>query len=81
VNELRSRLVKERTSRNLTQKQVAEILGISEIHVRKIEKGDRNPGLELMLKFEHLYKVRDRLLFPDLFSVSFDTKSIKVKTS
>lgn len=75
---MRKRLVDERLKRNLTQKQVAEILDISEVYVRKIEKGLRNPGRETMLKFETLYGVQDRKLFPDLFQVLFDTKCIKV---
>jgi putative transcriptional regulator len=78
VINLRKRLVDERLKRKLTQKQVAEILDISEVYVRKIEKGLRNPGRETMLKFEKLYGVQDRKLFPDLFQVSIDTKCIKV---
>lgn len=74
---MRCRLVQERNSRGWTQKQVAEMLGVSEVHVRKIEKGHRNPGRETMLKFEKIYSTRDRVLFPELFQVSIDTKSIK----
>jgi len=77
---LRERLVKERRSKGLTQKQVAEIIGISEVYVRKIEKGLRNPGRETMLKFEILYKTPAKKLFPDLFRVSIDTKCIKEKS-
>ncbi len=55
---------------------MAERLGISEVYVRKIENGARNPGRETMLKFEKLYAVSDRELFPDLFQVIFDTKCI-----
>ncbi len=73
---IRKRLVQERNKRNWTQKQVAEVLGISEVYVRKIEKGDANPGRETMLKFEKLYEVSDRTLFPDLFDVNIDTKCI-----
>lgn len=79
--QMRERLVSERTSRKLTRKQVAEMIGISEIHVRKIEEGSRNPGRENMLKFERFYGVKDRELFPDLFQIDFDTKSIKKITS
>ncbi|MBO1514303.1 helix-turn-helix transcriptional regulator [Metabacillus bambusae] len=75
---MRQRLVDERLKRKFTQKQVAEMLDISEVYVRKIEKGLRNPGRETMLKFEQLYGVQDRKLFPDLFQVSIDTKRIKV---
>lgn len=75
---MRQRLVDERLKRKLTQKQVAEKLDISEIYVRKIEKGLRNPGRETMLKFEKLYGIQDRELFPDLFQILDDTKCIKV---
>ncbi|MDQ0176043.1 helix-turn-helix transcriptional regulator [Bacillus chungangensis] len=74
---MRCRLVQERNTRGWTQKQVAEMLGVSEVYIRKIEKGHRNPGRETMLKFEKLYSTRDRVLFPELFQVSIDTKSIK----
>ncbi|MFC0188201.1 helix-turn-helix transcriptional regulator [Fictibacillus aquaticus] len=78
---MRKKLVNLRTSKDLTQKQVAEILEISEVYVRKIEKGERNPGRETMLKFEQLYGIRDRELFPDLFQVDFDTKCIDVNSA
>lgn len=72
----RERLVQERNERELTQKQVAESLGISEVFVRKIEKGVAAPGRETMLKFEKFYGVSERELFPDLFQIAFDTKCI-----
>ncbi|MGD6993953.1 helix-turn-helix transcriptional regulator [Sutcliffiella horikoshii] len=75
---LRERLVAERLKRNLTQKQVADMLSISEVYVRKIEKSQRNPGRETMLKFESIYGIPDRKLFPDLFRVSIDTKRINI---
>jgi putative transcriptional regulator len=76
---VRERLVKERKQRKLTQKQVAEILGVSEVYVRKIEKSDSNPGRETMLKFEKLYGVSERELFPELFQVQIDTNCIEHK--
>ncbi|WP_026678180.1 helix-turn-helix transcriptional regulator [Fictibacillus gelatini] len=78
---MRKRLVNERTSRDWTQKQVAEMLNISEVYVRKIEKAERNPGRKTMLKFEKLYGVRDRDLFPDLFQIDIDTKCIKTNSA
>lgn len=74
---MRERLVQERLKKNWTQKQVAIKLKLSEVYVRKIEKGDRNPGRETMLKFEQLFSVSDRILFPDLFFTPNDTKCIK----
>lgn len=73
---MRTRLVEERVKQSFTQKQVAEILEISVVYVRKIEKGQRNPGRETLLKFEKLYKVPAKKLFPELFQVSIDTKGI-----
>lgn len=73
----RKKLIQERLNRNLTQKEVAKIIGISEVFVRKIEKGNANPGRKTMLKFEKLYGVSERYLFPDLFDVKIDTKRIK----
>ncbi|MFD9627703.1 helix-turn-helix transcriptional regulator [Peribacillus muralis] len=70
---MRNKLVNERKRRNLTQKQVAEALDISLVYVRKIEKGERNPGRETMLKFEKLFGIQDRILFEDLFQVCYDT--------
>lgn len=62
---MRKRLIEDRSKRELTQKQVAERLNISEGYVR-------NPGRNQMLKFETLYSVSDCELFPDLFEVVFD---------
>ncbi|MGO4899828.1 helix-turn-helix transcriptional regulator [Bacillus sp. GM2] len=73
---MRKRLIEERSKKGWSQKQVSERLGLSEIYVRKIERGTRNPGRETMLKFEMLYSVPDRLLFPDLFQVCVDTYGI-----
>lgn len=74
---MRHILVQERKKREFTRKQVAEILGISEIFVRKIEEGSRNPGRETMLKFEKLYEKPAEELFPELFRVYIDTKRIE----
>lgn len=75
---MRQKLVEERNKKGLTQKQVATAIGISEVFVRKIEKGLRNPGRETMLKFEQFYGISDRKLFPDLFQIVNDTKCIEM---
>lgn len=64
---MRSRLVAERMQCQWTQKQVARQLGLSEVFIRKLEKGDANPSVRTMLKFERLYNVSMRDLFPDIF--------------
>lgn len=73
----RKKLIDERLRRNLTRKQVADALQISEIHVRKIEEGTRNPGRQTMLKFEVLYDKTAEELFPELFHIPIDTERIK----
>ncbi|MGM0853104.1 MAG: helix-turn-helix transcriptional regulator [Bacillota bacterium] len=72
----RVKLIEIRKQKQLTQKQVAEVLGISEVYVRKIEKGDSNPGRDTMLKFQQFYQYDISELFPDLFFISVDTKCI-----
>ncbi|WP_342510526.1 helix-turn-helix transcriptional regulator [Sporosarcina sp. FSL K6-1522] len=76
---MREVLIEKRQQKELTQLEVAEKIGVSEVFVRKIEKGDRNPSVETMLKFESLYSTSMRLLFPDIFQVSIDTKCINSK--
>ncbi|WP_034757855.1 helix-turn-helix transcriptional regulator [Rossellomorea vietnamensis] len=72
----RRKLIELRKQMNLTQRQVAESLGISEVYVRKIEKGDSHPGRETMVKFQKFYQYELTELFPDIFLISFDTKCI-----
>ena len=45
---MRERIRRERKVRDLTQKSLAEALSLSEIFVRKIEKGDSDPGRKTM---------------------------------
>lgn len=72
----RNRLIQHRKRLNLTQKNVADSLNISEVYVRKIENGSSNPGRTTMLKFEQFFNINARELFPDLFEVDIDTKCI-----
>lgn len=73
----RNNLIAFRKKVDLTQKQVADALDISEVYVRKIENGNANPGRTTMLKFEVFFGIDSRELFPDLFEVHVDTKCIK----
>ncbi|MBC1983449.1 helix-turn-helix transcriptional regulator [Listeria booriae] len=74
---MRENLKKERCKKKMSQKEVAEILGLSEITVRKIEKGDRSPSLNTAKKFSVLYKRKLEYLFPDIFLIENDTKCIQ----
>lgn len=63
----RNNLIELRVSRNLTRKELADELGISDVFVKKIEYGVANPGRETSLKFEQFYQMSERILFPDLY--------------
>ena len=67
---------KYRHAANLTQRNVAELLDLSEVYVRKIEKGHSNPGRETMIKFSKLFNEKPEKLFPDLFCIHDDKKCI-----
>ena len=59
-------IIDARTSRNLTQKQLAELTGIHQSDISKLENGTRNPtinllkrlaeGMDMVLKIEFLPK-------------------------
>lgn len=74
---MRKRLVNERTSRDLTQEELAEVLKLSAVFVRKIEKGERNPSIKTMKKYQSFFGVRITELFPDIFNDLDDTKCIE----
>lgn len=75
--EKRNNLVIERNKLNLTQKEVAEKIGISEVMVRKLEAGNRNPSSETAKKIAIFYEKELDYLFPDIFLINFDTKHTK----
>lgn len=75
---MRKELIKLRKEYNLTQFELAQILGISEVYVRKLEKCTRNPSISLMLKIEALFGVSMKDIFPDIFLIKNDTKRIKI---
>ncbi|MBC1290583.1 helix-turn-helix transcriptional regulator [Listeria booriae] len=74
---MRENLKRERLKKNMSQKEVAINLSLSEITVRKLEKGDRNPSLATAKNFAILYNKKLEYLFPDIFLVNNDTKRIQ----
>lgn len=68
-----------RIKNNLTQKELAKELGISTVYVRKLEKGDVDPGRKTMIKYEKYFKRSMKSLFPDLFFEINDKKFIENK--
>lgn len=75
----RKMLKKLRIKHKLTQQGLSEMLGISTVYVRKLEKGDAKPGRETMIKYENFFQIDMRKLFPDLFFDRNDKKCIKTK--
>ncbi|MEK4628077.1 helix-turn-helix transcriptional regulator [Solibacillus sp. FSL R7-0682] len=74
---LRKKLIEKRKQHKLTQIDLAKQLGISEVYVRKLERGSRNPSITLMIKFEEFFDLSMKELFPDIFLKENDTKCIK----
>lgn len=73
----RETLINARLSKKLSQAQVADDLGLAEVTVRKIEKGNRNPSSKTAVKFASYFGRDIKELFPDIFLPNFDTKRIK----
>ncbi|EEK75167.1 hypothetical protein bcere0007_2930 [Bacillus mycoides] len=74
---MRKRVIDERTARELTQEELAVALNLSAVFVRKIEKGERNPSVKTMKKYQSFFGVKVTELFPDIFNDFDDTKRIK----
>jgi transcriptional regulator with XRE-family HTH domain len=73
----RAALRNERKKLDLTQSELALKLNIAEITVRKIESGDRNPGMTMTKKYVDFFNKDASYLFPDIFLPLLDTKRIK----
>lgn len=59
---MRENLKKARQEAGMTQKEVAEYLGISERYYRQIEAGDRTGDFDLWDALEDLMNIHQRLL-------------------
>ena len=62
VNELHYRLKMLRKESRLTQKQVAEYLGVDVSAYAHYEKGDRTPDAKKLARLANLYKLDDEML-------------------
>ncbi len=71
---MRNNLKKEREAKELTQAELAKILGVSEIFIRKIESGKSNPSSFKAVQMAEYFEKPLDYLFPDIFLLSFDTK-------
>lgn len=59
---VRTILYNARKSKDMTQREVSKVLGISEIYYRKIEAGDRDGRSELWDNLEALFGIHQREL-------------------
>jgi putative transcriptional regulator len=57
-----------------SQECVSEKLGITQKHLSAIERGTRNPSVNLMKRFEIQYKKPMTVLFADIFLSTNTTK-------
>lgn len=57
ISNLGERLYSARTNCNLTRKQAAELIRVSETVIGFYENGNRQPSLDTLIKLASLYKV------------------------
>jgi putative transcriptional regulator len=58
----RNYLLKKRKEMMLTQSQVAEKLGISQVYYSELERGVKNPSLEVAIIVADFFEINVRLL-------------------
>ncbi len=55
-----------RKRQGLTQTQLGNMLGVDQSHIVKIEKGERTPSLEILIKITNIFSVTsDQLIMDD----------------
>lgn len=60
---VKDKLIEFRKMHNLTQRQIAKKLGITHSGYSKYERGQREPGLEVLVKLAELYKMPIQTFF------------------
>lgn len=73
--DLRQNLKLEREKRHFSRIFVASKIGVSSETIKKLENGDRNPGIATAKKIAIFYGRSLEYLFPDIFLIKVDTKS------
>ncbi|WP_273958177.1 helix-turn-helix transcriptional regulator [Lacticaseibacillus paracasei] len=76
---VRDEVISLRENAGFTQAQLGEQLGISAVHVRKIEKGTRNPSKDLTERYVTFFGLPADEIFPDIYEKLIDTKRITSK--
>lgn len=67
----------KRIENGLTQKQLANKVGLAEISIRKIENGVRNPSINTAVRICKILNTKIEVIFPDIFLLTNDTKCIE----
>lgn len=70
----RVHLIQLRNNRGYTRAELANKLGVSEVYISKIERGERRPSIRLMLAFQEFYGVPLQELFADEFQLKEEGK-------
>lgn len=65
VNILGNNLKTIRKNRNLTRKEAAALVGVSEAFWGYLERGKRNPGLDVIEKISQMFNISPHNLFID----------------
>ncbi|MCE8234145.1 helix-turn-helix transcriptional regulator, partial [Listeria monocytogenes] len=63
-----------RNKNGLTQKELAEKVGLAEISIRKIENGERDPSINTAVRISKILNTKMEIIFPDIFLITNDTK-------
>ncbi|MEV9640470.1 helix-turn-helix transcriptional regulator [Mammaliicoccus sciuri] len=62
----RERLILERQKRKLTQKELAEKIGVSKSTIGFLETGRSKPGFDVSMALVEFFGIEFEILFPDL---------------
>lgn len=61
----RTRLIEERKKKSLTQKALAEKIGVSAATINHLENGRTKPSLMVSMSLQECFGLDDEILFPD----------------
>ncbi len=65
MNRLGEKLRNLRKRQSLSQEQLSNMIGISQRHVSGIERGEKVPSLEILLKISRIFNVSSDQLIKD----------------
>ncbi len=74
---IRTELIQARRNKDLTQRQVAEAIGVVQSYISEIENGYRTPSAKIIKKLELLYDTPAEELFADIYK-NIDKPKVRV---